>query len=129
MPNAVGRSGVTLLGGHAMSFVDFDGSLDAGVTFYVGGAGAVGMSSEVSSTRASGTIALMKDDAKTVKQDVKDTVNELKHRTVAEGEHLKRDVFGDEMATGENVKSGANELKNRVEAQIDKTKRDLRHGH
>jgi hypothetical protein len=71
----------------------------------------------------------MKDDAKTVKHDVKDTVNELKHRVVAEGEHLKRDAFGDEMTTGENVKSGANELKNRVEAQIDKTKRDLRHGH
>ena len=69
----------------------------------------------------------MKSASKGIKHDVKDAVNELKHRTIAEGEHLKRDAFGDEMTTGEKVKSGANELKNRAEAQIDKTKRDLRH--
>jgi hypothetical protein len=41
----VGRSGVTLMDGHKMSFGDFDGSLDAGVTFYVAGAGVVRSSS------------------------------------------------------------------------------------
>jgi hypothetical protein len=69
----------------------------------------------------------MKDDAKKVQTDLKDTAREVKHRTIAEAEHLKRDAFGGEMTTGEKFKSGANELKNRAAAEIDNAKRDLRH--
>ena len=69
----------------------------------------------------------MKNDANGVKNDVKDTAAEIKHRTTAEVERLKRDAFADEMTTGEKVRSGVNEIENRTEAEIDKAKRDLRH--
>jgi hypothetical protein len=69
----------------------------------------------------------MKNDARKIQTDLKDTANEVKHRTIAEAEHLKRDAFGDEMTTGEKLKSGANELRSRAAAEIDKAKRDLRH--
>ncbi|MGA8534695.1 MAG: hypothetical protein WB615_11345 [Candidatus Tumulicola sp.] len=59
--------------------------------------------------------------------DVHDAANEIKHRVIAEGEHLKREVAGDKMTTGDKVKSGADELKNRVEAEFDRAKRDVRH--
>ncbi len=71
----------------------------------------------------------MKDDVKKVQNDLKDTAKQVKHRTIAEAEHLKRDAFGDEMTAGEKLKSGANELKNRAAAEIDKAKRDLRRSH
>jgi hypothetical protein len=71
----------------------------------------------------------MKNDAKKVHNDLKDAAKEVKHRTIAEAEHLKRDAFGDEMTTGEKLKSGTNELRNRTAAEIDKAKRDLRHSH
>jgi hypothetical protein len=83
----------------------------------------------VSSTRALGIARPMKDDAQKVQSDFKDSAKEVKHRTIAEAEHLKRDAFGDEMTTGEKLKSGANELRNRAAADIDKAKRDLRHSH
>lgn len=71
----------------------------------------------------------MKDDSKKLQSDLKDTAKEVKHRTIAEAEHLKRAAFGGEMTTGEKLKSGVNELGNRAAAEIDKTKRDLRHRH
>lgn len=58
--------------------------------------------------------------------DAKDAVHEVTHRTVAEAEHLKRDVAGDAMTPGEKLRSGANEAKHRIEAEVDKTKRDVR---
>ena len=68
----------------------------------------------------------MSDPIKKAGADLHDAAEELKHRSVAGGERMKRDVLGDEMTTGEKVKSGANELKNRAQAEIDKTKRDVR---
>jgi hypothetical protein len=68
----------------------------------------------------------MSDHIKDAAADLHDAGNEVKHRTVAEAEKLKRDALGDELTTGEKVKSGANELKNRTQAEIDKAKRELR---
>jgi hypothetical protein len=62
-----------------------------------------------------------------VKNDVKDTANEVKHRTIAEGERARRDVLGDDMTAGEKVRSGLNEAKNRAQAELDKMKREVRH--
>jgi hypothetical protein len=61
------------------------------------------------------------------KNDVKDAANEVKHRTIAEAEHAKREVLGNDMTAGEKVKSGLNEAKNRAQAELDKIKREVRH--
>ncbi len=58
--------------------------------------------------------------------DVKDTLDETKHRSEAEVEHTKRDVAGQDMTASEKLKSGAKEGANKVEADWDKTKRDVR---
>ena len=68
-----------------------------------------------------------KDTIKNTIDDVRDTANEAKHRTVAEAEHARRDIAGNDMTLGDKTKSAANELKNRAQAEIDKTKRELRH--
>ncbi len=58
--------------------------------------------------------------------DLHDAAEEVKHRTVAEAERLKRETLGDELTTREKIGSGANELKNRTQAEIDKAKREAR---
>lgn len=68
----------------------------------------------------------MSDQMKKAGADLHDAAEEIKHRTVAEAEKLKRDALGDELTTGEKIESGANELKNRTQAEIDKAKRGLR---
>ena len=59
--------------------------------------------------------------------DVRDTVNESKHRSAAEIEHDRRETAGDVMTPGEKLGSAAKEGKERVLADVDKTKRDARH--
>ena len=68
----------------------------------------------------------MSDHLKDAAADLNDAANELKHRTVAGAERVKRDALGDELTTGEKIESGANELKNRAQAEIDKAKREVR---
>ncbi len=68
-----------------------------------------------------------KDILKNTVDDARDATNEAKHRIVAETEHARRDVAGNDMSLGDKAKSAANEVKNRAQAEIDKTKRELRH--
>ncbi|MBC5806453.1 MAG: hypothetical protein DLM53_11640 [Candidatus Eremiobacter antarcticus] len=68
---------------------------------------------------------IKKEFDKTV-DDVKDTMDEAKHRSKAEAEQTKRDVAGQDMTATEKAKSAAKEGANRVEADWDKTKRDVR---
>jgi hypothetical protein len=58
--------------------------------------------------------------------DVRDTVNEARHRGEAEAERAKRETAGDALTPGEKVGSALNEGKERTLAEIDKAKRDLR---
>lgn len=80
----------------------------------------------VSQRTGRGNLLRMSDHIKDAAADLRDTAEEIKHRTVAEAEKLKRDALGDELTTGEKLHSGANELKNRAQAEIDKAKRELR---
>lgn len=68
----------------------------------------------------------MSNTGKDIVKNVRDTVDEAKHRTIADAERARRETLGDEMTPGEKVKSGANEAKHRVEAEIDKGKREVR---
>ena len=56
-------------------------------------------------------------------EEAKDATREAGHRVAAEGEHLKRDVAGDEMTTSQKVGSVAKEAKHRTQAEIDAAKR------
>lgn len=58
--------------------------------------------------------------------DVRDTVNEGRHRGEAEAERAKREMAGDAMAPGEKAGSALKEGKDRILAEVDKTKRDVR---
>jgi hypothetical protein len=58
--------------------------------------------------------------------DVRDTVNEGRHRGEAEAERAKRETAGDVMTPGEKAGSALKEGKDRILAEVDKTKRDLR---
>ena len=66
-----------------------------------------------------------RDIDKTAK-DVRDSVDELGHRTNANLEQTKRDVAGDAMTPGEKAKSMTNQAKNQVQADLDRAKRDIR---
>jgi hypothetical protein len=68
-----------------------------------------------------------RDTIDTVKDDVRDGVDEAKHRTQATGERLSRDVQGDNMPIGERIASNVREAGHNVAAAFDKTKRDVRH--
>ena len=59
-------------------------------------------------------------------KNVKDTVNEHRHKAAADLEHETRDVAGDEMTTTEKAKSALNEAKHRTQAAYDESKRDIR---
>ncbi len=76
---------------------------------------------------ARGYSARMDDKVKDVGKDVRDSAEEIKHRTIASSEHLKREALGHEMGLGEKIESAATEIKNRVEAEIDRVRRELRH--
>jgi len=68
----------------------------------------------------------LKDELKKTIDDVGDAVDELGHRSAADGERAKREVAGDVMTPGEKVGSLANEGKERVLADVDRAKRDIR---
>jgi len=59
-------------------------------------------------------------------KDVKDGVDEARHRGAAEAEREDREVAGDVMTPGERVASHVNEAKHEVLAEVDKAKRKLR---
>jgi hypothetical protein len=66
----------------------------------------------------------MGDRVKKAIDDVKD--NEVRHRTNAEIERVKREVGGEDMTVGEKVGSAVHEGVERSKAGIDKAKRDVR---
>jgi hypothetical protein len=68
------------------------------------------------------------DKIETLKSDVKDTADELKHRTQAAGERAERAVRGDQMPLGEAIKSHVAEKVHETKAEIDRAKREVRHG-
>jgi len=68
----------------------------------------------------------LQDGIKKTLDNVGDALHEAGHRTVAEAEHLKRKLAGEEMTPGEHVGSALNEGKERVLAEVDKAKRDAR---
>jgi hypothetical protein len=67
-----------------------------------------------------------KEKLNTLKHDTKDTVDEIKHRAQAAGEHLKRDVSGDNMPLGDRIASNVKEVGHKTAAEIDAAKRDVR---
>jgi hypothetical protein len=68
-----------------------------------------------------------RDNLNTLKHDTKDAVDEVKNRTQAAGEHLKRDVSGDKMPLGDRVVSNVKEALHNSKADYDSAKRDVRH--
>ncbi len=68
-----------------------------------------------------------RDTLNTIKDDVHDGADELKHRAQAGGEHLSRDVQGDDMPLGDRIASNVKEAAHNVAAEFDKAKRDVRH--
>ncbi len=68
----------------------------------------------------------IKDDLNKAIDKTKDAIHETGHRSVAEGEHAKRDVAGDDMTLGEKTGSVVKETTNNVQADIDKAKRESR---
>jgi len=65
-----------------------------------------------------------KEIDKTAK-NIRDTVSEAKHRTVAETEKLDRES-DPTMSNGEKMRSAVNETKNNIQADMDKGKREIR---
>ncbi len=63
----------------------------------------------------------------TIKDDVKDGVDELRHRAGAAGEQISRDVQGDDMPLGDRIVSHVKEAGHRLAAGADAAKRDVRH--
>lgn len=73
-----------------------------------------------------GNIMGLKDELNKVVGNVKDAVNEAKHRTDAQAEQAKRDLDGDEMTTTEKAGSMLNQTKSTFQADGDALKRDVR---
>ena len=69
-----------------------------------------------------------RDPIETLKSDVKDAADEVKHRTQAAGERAERSVRGDEMPLHEKIGSHVSETLHDVKAETDRAKRDVRHG-
>ena len=69
-------------------------------------------------------MSLEREIDKTAK-NMRDTVNEAKHRTEAESEKLDRETDPN-MSGGDRVRSAANETKRNLQADIDKGKREIR---
>jgi len=68
-----------------------------------------------------------RDKVETLKSDVKDTADELKHRAQAAGERAERAVRGTGMPLGEAIKSHVSEKVHETKAEIDRAKREVRH--
>ncbi len=62
-----------------------------------------------------------------VKADVKDGVDEAKHRAQAAAEHASRTIKGDNQSLGEKIASNVKEAGHNLAADVDKAKRDVRH--
>lgn len=67
------------------------------------------------------------DSLENLKSDVKDTADELKHRTQAAGERAERSVRGDDMPLHEKIGSHISEKLHDATADVDRAKRDARH--
>ena len=67
-----------------------------------------------------------KDRMETVKDDVRDTADELKERAKAGAERVKRTVEGDQMPLGERIASNVKEKAHDLKADVDKSKREVR---
>jgi hypothetical protein len=68
-----------------------------------------------------------RDNLNTIKGDVRDGADELKHRAQATGERLSRTVQGDDMPLGDRIVSNVKEAGHNVAAEFDAAKRDARH--
>jgi hypothetical protein len=68
-----------------------------------------------------------KDTLGTIRDDVRDGVDEAKNRAQAGGEKLNRDVQGDSMPLGERIMSNIKEAGHNIAAEFDKAKREARH--
>jgi hypothetical protein len=66
------------------------------------------------------------DRVETVKEDVRDTVDEMKERVKAGAEKAKRAVEGEQMPLGERIASNVKEKADEMRADFDKTKREAR---
>jgi hypothetical protein len=68
----------------------------------------------------------MGNDIKKAADDAIDAIHEVGHRTNASVEHVKRDIAGNTMTTGEKVKSFVHEDVESTKADVDKAKRVIR---
>jgi hypothetical protein len=59
-------------------------------------------------------------------KNMRDAVDEAKHRSAAGMERAKRDSDPGTMTEGERLRSALNETRHNVEAEVDKGKRDVR---
>lgn len=62
----------------------------------------------------------------TVKDDVRDTVDEAKERVKAGGERVNRTVQGGSMPIDERLGSHVREMGHDIKADVDRAKRELR---
>ncbi|BDE08096.1 hypothetical protein WPS_33720 [Vulcanimicrobium alpinum] len=69
-----------------------------------------------------------RDDAvNTIKGDMRDAIDEAKHRVAAGGEKMKRAVEGDRMPLGDRIVSHVKEAGHDIAADADRASRDVRH--
>ena len=68
----------------------------------------------------------LKDAINKVVDNVKDTANEVTHKSAADAEQAKRDVAGDQMTPGEHLGSMANQAKEEIQGETAAAKRDVR---
>ena len=68
----------------------------------------------------------MKSKIRKSVDNVKDASNEVKHRSKATAEHVKRTVTGEKLTPGDKVKSYAREDLEDTKADVDRAKRKLR---
>lgn len=67
-----------------------------------------------------------RERVETVKEDVRDTVDEMKERVKAGAEKVKRTVAGEQMPLGDRIVSNIKEKAHEARADFDKTKREAR---
>ena len=68
----------------------------------------------------------LREELKRFGDNVKDTVDEGRHRASAEAEREEREEDGDLLTPGERARSVAEETKHEVLADVDKAKRSVR---
>jgi len=59
-------------------------------------------------------------------KNMRDAVDEAKHRSAAEAERLDRESDSGTMTEGDRLRSALNETRHNIEADIDKGKREVR---